>query len=66
MACRSRERAQAACDQIKLETKNDKIYIEDLDLGDLESVKNFAKVFNAKCKHLDVLINNAGMILRVI
>ena len=35
LACRSRERANVALNKIVEDTKSDKVFIEDLDLGDL-------------------------------
>ncbi len=60
LACRDKKRGQAALDKIIVETKNDKVRLEELDLGDFESVRNFAKRFLEKATRLDVLINNAG------
>jgi NAD(P)-dependent dehydrogenase (short-subunit alcohol dehydrogenase family) len=34
-----------------------------LDLGDLESVRNFASAFKKSYKKLDVLLNNAGIMM---
>ena len=34
-----------------------------LDLGDLESVRNFASAFQKNYKKLDVLLNNAGIMM---
>ncbi len=61
LACRSRERANVALNKIVEDTKSDKVFIEDLDLSDLASIRNFAKIFEEKYKRLDVLINNAGL-----
>ena len=34
-----------------------------LDLGDLESVRNFASAFKLGHKKLDILLNNAGIMM---
>ena len=59
-ACRDRERGQEAADKIIEETKNRKVFFEKLDLNDLSSVREFAKIFLEKYNRLDILINNAG------
>ena len=60
LACRDRQRAQNALDKITQETKSQKVFIEDLDLNDLSSVRSFAQTFLTKFNRLDILINNAG------
>jgi NADP-dependent 3-hydroxy acid dehydrogenase YdfG len=47
-------------EKIKDETKNEKIYLELLDLADFDSVREFSKKFLETRTRLDVLINNAG------
>ena len=62
LACRDRQRAQTACDRIVEEAKNEQVFVEDLDLGDLSSVREFARRFREKHDRLDILINNAGIV----
>ena len=64
LACRDTKRAQDACDRIKAETKSEKVFVEQLDLGDLKSVRNFAKTFISKSNRLDILVNNAGILIQ--
>ena len=66
LACRDRERAQNALDRIVKETNSQKVFIEDLCLNDLSSIRQFAKTFLEKYNRLDILINNAGKCLIVI
>jgi NAD(P)-dependent dehydrogenase (short-subunit alcohol dehydrogenase family) len=63
LACRSMEKAQAALDQIKTEIPEAQVEIMYLDLANLESVHKFANQFKAKYEHLDVLLNNAGIMM---
>ena len=58
LACRSQERATEAMNKIG---GNNLDFIP-LDLNDLNSVAEFAKVFNQKYDRLDILINNAGIV----
>lgn len=60
VACRSLERAQAACEQIAT-TTGARIEPLELDLGDLASVQRCAERFLALDAPLHLLINNAGV-----
>ena len=64
LACRDLNKARAACDKIKLETKSDLVFVEKLDLASLESIRDFAKNYQSKFSRLDILINNAGFIFQ--
>ena len=63
LACRNMEKAQAALNQIQAEMPDTQAEIMQLDLANLESVRQFAEQFKAKYKRLDVLLNNAGIMM---
>jgi NAD(P)-dependent dehydrogenase (short-subunit alcohol dehydrogenase family) len=63
LACRSMEKAQAALDQIQTEIPDAPVEIMYLDLASLESVHRFADQFKAEYDRLDVLVNNAGIMM---
>ena len=63
MASRSVEKAEEARTEILKDVPRAKIKVMQLDLGDLESVKNFASEFKKNHKTLDVLLNNAGIMM---
>lgn len=63
MACRNREKAEAAAREIRMETRKAKVKIMRLDLADLASVRKFAETFNSKYRSLNLLINNAGVMI---
>ena len=63
MACRSMDKAQAALDQIQAEIPNAPAEIMQLDLASQKSVRQFADAFKAKYDRLDVLANNAGIMM---
>ncbi|HLY27968.1 MAG TPA: SDR family NAD(P)-dependent oxidoreductase [Aggregatilineales bacterium] len=63
MACRSLERANAAANQVKALKPAGKVVVMPLDLGDLESVRAFAAEFLKQYDRLDLLINNAGVMV---
>ena len=63
MACRDLEKAKEARQQILNWHGNAKLEIQELDLASLESVRSFASEFRSKNEKLDLLINNAGVMM---
>jgi len=63
MACRNLEKANPAAGQIRATNPSGTVEVMQLDLGDLESVKAFAAAFQEKYNRLDLLINNAGIMM---
>ncbi len=63
LACRSEAKANAAMDKIKKEISDADLHFLKLDLTDLDSVRSFANAYKAKFSKLDVLINNAGVMI---
>jgi NAD(P)-dependent dehydrogenase (short-subunit alcohol dehydrogenase family) len=66
MACRSKERAEAAKSDLVSELhsggiSSPKLEFMALDLCDTLSVRHFVKAFKAKYDKLDILCNNAGL-----
>lgn len=61
LACRNLQKAAAAQLLIQHKVPNAVTEIIPLDLGNLDSVQNFAAIFKKKYKRLDVLLNNAGL-----
>ncbi len=63
MACRSEDRAQSAKASIMNRLPQASLDVMRIDLGDFVSVRSFADEFRARYGQLDVLINNAGILL---
>ncbi|MCB0651461.1 MAG: SDR family NAD(P)-dependent oxidoreductase [Saprospiraceae bacterium] len=63
MACRNKEKAENARKEILQKVPGADLGIILLDLGNLESVRNFASSFQEKYNRLDLLINNAGIMI---
>nr|XP_015222807.1 PREDICTED: dehydrogenase/reductase SDR family member 13 [Lepisosteus oculatus] len=61
LACRNRQKAEAAICDIRRETGNSEVVFMELDLASLQSVRSFAETFLKTEPRLDLLINNAGM-----
>jgi len=61
LACRSREKGEAAAAAIAAAADSDRVQVLRLDLADLASVRECAKEFLAVGEPLHVLINNAGV-----
>lgn len=63
LACRSKERGQQALRNLKAEVPRASAEIMQLDLASLASVRGFAGAFRAGHERLDVLANNAGIMM---
>jgi NAD(P)-dependent dehydrogenase (short-subunit alcohol dehydrogenase family) len=61
LACRNLEKGGAARETIRQRVPDARLELEQLDLGDLGSVRAFADRFSRGHRRLDVLINNAGV-----
>ncbi|KAK0135115.1 Dehydrogenase/reductase SDR family member 13 [Merluccius polli] len=61
LACRNKEKAEAAAYDIRRESGNNEVVFMQLDLGSLKSVRAFAETFLKTEPRLDLLINNAGV-----
>jgi NAD(P)-dependent dehydrogenase (short-subunit alcohol dehydrogenase family) len=63
IACRNETKGETAVLEIKKASKNDKISLLICDLASLKSVEKCAVDFKSKYDKLDVLVNNAGLIV---
>ena len=61
MACRNLEKGEEAAAKVRDEHPKGEVRLMQLDLADLGSVKRFAEEFRTEYNHLDLLINNAGV-----
>src|SRR3954453_890510 len=61
IACRNTEQGEAGRRAIEAATSAGSVELEELDLGNLESVRSFAERFRAANDGFDLLINNAGV-----
>lgn len=62
LACRNRDKAEAAIAEIQQETGSTDVLYMQLDLASLKSVRCFAQTFLKTESRLDLLINNAGLV----
>jgi NAD(P)-dependent dehydrogenase (short-subunit alcohol dehydrogenase family) len=63
LACRSLEKAWQAVARLQRESAFARVEAQSLDLSDLESVRAFAGAFAASDQRLDLLVNNAGVMV---
>ena len=63
IAVRNLDKGNLAADRIKLQYKNAAVSVMELDLANLKSIRTFADNFRKKYSHLDLLINNAGVMI---
>ncbi|XP_060080305.1 retinol dehydrogenase 12-like [Ylistrum balloti] len=63
MACRDIGRATKAADIVKMFSGNSDVSVERLDLASLDSVRKFADVILKNEERINILINNAGVMM---
>jgi NAD(P)-dependent dehydrogenase (short-subunit alcohol dehydrogenase family) len=63
LASRSTAKGEEARAEILKSIPDGMIHVMQLDLGDLDSVRNFATTYKKDHKKLDVLLNNAGIMM---
>lgn len=63
LACRDMTRANKAAEEIRNKTGNGNVLVKQLDLGSLQSVRDMAKDVHETEDRLDILINNAGIMM---
>lgn len=63
LAVRNQQKGEAAVASILSENSNAKVEVNSLDLADLKSVRDFAKAYIDRFDSLDLLINNAGVMI---
>lgn len=61
LACRSKERGDAARKKIIAESGSENVYVRILDLSSMASVRKFVEEFLQDEDRLDVLVNNAAV-----
>lgn len=63
MACRDVDKADKAKEDILFRNENAELVVAHLDLSSLDSVRNFAQLVDQNEKKVDILINNAGVMM---
>ena len=63
IACRNKQKGEVAAARIDQEQPRGTVRIAPLDLADLESVRAFADGFTSMHERLDLLVNNAGVMV---
>jgi NAD(P)-dependent dehydrogenase (short-subunit alcohol dehydrogenase family) len=63
MACRNLDKANTAAEIMRNNNAGIKLSVEHLDLSDLSNVLAFSEQYKARNQNLDLLINNAGIMI---
>ncbi len=63
MVCRDKQKGEAARDEIKQKTGNQKVELMIADLSSQAQIRKLADDFKARYNRLDLLVNNAGLYL---
>lgn len=64
MACRDMDRANKAAEEVRKRSGNGNVVVKQMDLASLQSVRHLAKDILATEERLDILINNAGKLVK--
>lgn len=60
MACRNLDKSLPVRDQIAVETGNDRVYLEEVDMSSFKTIREFCSRIYDKYQKLDTLIHNAA------
>jgi NAD(P)-dependent dehydrogenase (short-subunit alcohol dehydrogenase family) len=63
MASRNLDKANAARREILAQVPNGKVEVMQVDLSDLASIRAFSEAFHRRYSRLDILLNNAGLMI---
>ncbi|KAG9276478.1 retinol dehydrogenase 12, like [Astyanax mexicanus] len=63
MACRDMEKADGALKEVIEASGNQDVVTKKLDLADTKSIREFAQMINSEEKQVNILINNAGVMV---
>jgi dehydrogenase/reductase SDR family protein 12 len=63
MLCRNAERGEAARAEIAKETGNQQVFLHVVDVASIKSVRDFAQSFMKTNQKVDMLVNNAGILV---
>ncbi|CAF0995457.1 unnamed protein product [Brachionus calyciflorus] len=63
LACRDLDKALQTADDIRKESGNGNVFVEILDLASFESIRKFSSKINSQEDRIDILINNAGIMM---
>ncbi|XP_018603185.1 retinol dehydrogenase 13 [Scleropages formosus] len=63
IACRDMSKADTAAEDIRQKSRNRNVVVKKLNLASLQSVRQLAKDIEENEKRLDILINNAGIMM---
>ncbi|KAG5855540.1 hypothetical protein ANANG_G00050120 [Anguilla anguilla] len=61
MGCRDMVKCEAAAREIRGQTLNSHVHARHIDLASIKSIREFADRINQEEEHVDILINNAGV-----
>lgn len=63
MLCRNRDRGEAAAEEVRKTSGNDSVELVICNLGSFKSIRSAAAEIQNRCSGINVLLNNAGVIL---